>query len=640
MTTTEPDARLGAGELDLAGDFAKPDMDQWRDAVAKVLNRGRPEDKQFDGEQSIKRLRTTTVDGIEIEPVYTLADAPEHLGAPGVAPFTRGTTVRSGEMDAWDVRALHEDPDTLYTRKAVLEDLERGCTSLWLRVDPDAVSAEDISNNLADVLLDLVKVEVSSRTDQVAAAEALLGVYEKSGKDRSELSLNLGLDPIGLAALNGGEADLSGLAEWVKRLEGMPKSRAIVVDATFWDNAGAGDVHQLGFALATGVEYVRALLQQGVSVDDAFETINFRVSANTDQFATIARLRALRTCWNKVGETFGVTEAKRGARQQAVTSWRDITRDDPYVNILRGTISTFAAAVGGAEAVTVLPFDTAWGLPGDFSRRIARNTQVVLAEESNVGRVNDPAGGSWYVETLTTKLAEAGWAVLAEIEAHGGMAKAVADGHAEELIAPVIAERAKRLASRKEPVTGVSEFPNPEEKPVSAKTRPSAPERKGVAWHRDSEVFEALRDAVKVRGGQPKVFLACLGSRRDFGGREGFASNLFHVAGLATPEVEGGSLEQVVEAFKLSGTQVACLCSSAKVYAEQALPVAKALKEAGAQQVLLAGNIKELGESASEAGEVIDGTVAMGMDVVELLGSVLKTLGVSAPGLQTLGVSK
>lgn len=629
MTTTEPVAREGAGELKLASDFAKPGMDQWRAAAAKVLNRGRPEDKQLTGEQAVSRLVTTTVDGIEIAPIYTLEDAPAELGVPGVAPFTRGTTVHNGEADAWDVRALHEDPDAAFTKQAVLTDLERGATSLWFRIDPDAVQGEQLGEVLADALLELITVEVSSRTDQEAAAEALLKVVEADPKPANHKSVVLGLDPIGCAALNGTAPELGKLGQWVKRLDGMRNSRAIVVDATIWHNAGAGDVHELGFALATGVEYVRALMAQGLTADQAFDAIDFRVTATVDQFATIAKLRALRTAWNKVGETFGVSATKRGARQHAVTSWREITRDDAYVNMLRGTISTFAAGIGGAEAITTLPFDTVWGLPGDFSRRIARNTQVVLAEESNIVRVNDPAGGSWYVESLTSKLAEAAWAVLGKIDAAGGMAKAVVDGLPVRELEPVIAERAKRLATRKKPITGVSEFPNAGEADVTtAKPRPAAPEYKGLQWHRDSEVFEGLRDAVKASD-EAKVFLACLGARRDFGGRESFASNAFHVAGLATPEVEGGSVEEIVAAFKAAGTPVACLCSSAKVYADQALPVAKALKEAGAKTVLLAGNLKELGESASEAEGVIDGTVAMGMDIVALLDQTLDTLGVS-----------
>lgn len=628
MTTTQPDVVEGGGELNLAGDFESPSMDQWQAAVAKVLNRGRPEDKQFTGEQSIARLRTTLVDGIEIEPVYTLDDAVEGLGAPGAMPFTRGTTVRNGDMDAWDVRALHEDGDTAFTREQVLADLERGVTSLWFRIDPDAVQAGDLANNLADVMLDLAKVEVSSRTDQKAAADALLAVYEGSGKDKAELSLNLGLDPIGLAARNGGTPDLAGLADYAKKLDGMPKSRAIVVDATVWHNAGAGDVHEMAWALATGVEYVRALVDQGLNVDEAFDTINFRVSATTDQFATIARLRALRTCWARIGEVFEVAADKRGARQHAVTSWREITRDDPYVNVLRGTIECFGAAVGGAEAVTVLPFDTAWGLPTGFSRRIARNTQIVLAEESNIGRVNDPAGGSWYVENLTKALAEAAWAEFQAVEAAGGMVAALAAGRMTSELEKVVAERTKRLATRKQPITGVSEFPKIDETAPDSRPRPEAPAAGGLEWHRDSEVFEGLRD--RVAGSDAKVFLACLGARRDFGGREGFASNFFHVAGLPTPSSEGGEPADVVKAWQEAGSpKVACLCSSAKVYATQALPVAKALKEAGAEKVMLAGNLKELGDSAAEAEGVISGTISLGADAVTVLNDTLDTLGVA-----------
>ena len=625
MTTPTASAGAPSDDLVLAGDFDTPSYEQWADEVAKVLNKGRPEDKLLSADQAIERLRSKSVDGLVVEPIYTRNDVDGALGVPAAAPFTRGTTVRNGAMDAWDVRTLHEDPDVAVTRQAIRTDLERGATSVWLRVDPDAIAASDVAAVLGDVLLNLAKVEVSSRTDQVAAAEALLGVFEGSGTDIAELSLNLGLDPIGAAALSGSSADLSNLAQWVARLEGYAKSRAFVVDGTIYHNAGAGDVHEVAWLLATAVEYVRALVDQGVSVDAAFDAINFRVTATVDQVATIARLRALRTCWARVGEVFGVSEDKRGARQLAVTSWREITRDDPFVNILRGTISTFAAAVGGAEAITVLPFDTAWGLPNDFSRRVARNTQIVLAEESNIGRVNDPAGGAWYVESLTRQIAEKAWAAFQQVEAAGGMTEALASGLVAGQLGELNAERSKRLATRKQPLTGVSEFPNPSEAPVTGRTaRPEAPVLGGLVWARDSEIFESLRD--QTAGSDAKVFLACLGTRRDFGGREGFASNYFRIAGLETPSVEGGSTEQIVEAFQASGAKVACLCSSAKVYAAQGAEVAKALKDAGAAKVLLAGNLKELGDV--EDG-IIDGTISLGADVVAGLGDVLETLEVT-----------
>lgn len=618
---------MNDNDLTLGGDFAQPTFEEWSEAVAKVLNKGRPEDKQLSPANAVKKLVTTTVDGLTIEPMYLMPEKVEDLGLPGAAPFTRGTTVRRGEMDAWDVRALHEDGDAERTRKAINEDLERGVTSLWLRVDPDAIKPKDVQTVLADVLLDLAKIDVTSLSDQAAAANALLAVFESSGKANEELSLNLGIDPVGHAAITGQEANLDDLAEWVKKVASYHRSRAIMVDGTLWHNAGAGDIHEAAWILATAAEYVRALVVQGVSVDDAFKAIAFRVSATTDQFATIARLRALRTVWNRIGEAYGVAEENRGARQHAVQSWRQLTRDDAHVNILRSTISTFGAAVGGAEAITVLPFDSIHGLPKAFGRRIARNTQIVLAEESNIGRVNDPAGGSWYVEALTSQLEQAIWAEIQRVEAKGGMTKALADGTLKETLDSLNAERAKRLASRKQPITGVSEFPRVDELTLDVYDRPAAPERQGFAWHRDAEVFEALRDRTAELTSdteQPSVFLACLGTRRDFGPREGFASNLFHIAGLPTPSCEGGTVDQVVEAWKAAQTPVACLCSSPKVYAEQGAEVAKALREAGCSRLYLAGNFAELGDDSAK--ELFDGNIALGCDVTAVLTATLDTL--------------
>ncbi len=608
---------------ELAAVFPEPTLGEWDEAMLKVLNRGRPEGKELGLDAAMKRLRSTTIDGLVTEPLYTQADRVE-LGYPGVAPFTRGTTVKDGDMDAWDVRALHEDPDVATTRQHILTDLERGATSVWLRVDPDAIAASDLGTALADVLLDLAKIDISSHTDQVAAAEAILAIFEASDADHSQLKLNLGLDPIGQAALNGTAADLSRLAEFATRLQGYTKSRAVVVDATHFANAGAGDVHEVAWAIASGIEYVRAMIAQGLTAEQAFDTITFRVSAGVDQFATIARLRALRTLWNRVGEVFEVPAAQRGARQHAVTNFRELTRDDPYVNVLRGTISTFAAAVGGAEAITVLPFDTVAGLPTAFSRRVARNTQLVLAEESNIGRVNDPAGGAWYVEQLTDQLAKAAWLQVRKVEAAGGIAQALADGVLDADLAELRTARAARLANRTRPLTGVSMFPNPAEQPLDNPARPQAPELGGWTFSRDAEVFEQLRDAVGAAG-TPSVFLACLGSRRDFGAREGFTQPVVQIAGLATPSGEG-SIDEVVAAFTQANTPIAILCSNAKVYAEHGVAAAQALKAAGAKAVYLAGAIKELGAEVPEGA--IDGNVFAGMDVVSFLTGVLDQLGV------------
>ncbi|HAM45795.1 MAG TPA: methylmalonyl-CoA mutase small subunit, partial [Propionibacteriaceae bacterium] len=402
--------------------------------------------------------------------------------------------------------------------------------------------------------------------------------------------------------------------------------RALSVDVTCYNDAGAGDIDQVGYALASGVTYLRELEAAGITPAAAFGQITFRVTVGADQFTSIARLRALRRAWARIGELCGVPAERRGAVQHAVTSWRMITRDDPWVNLLRNTIATFAAAIGGAEAITTLPFDTALGLPDDFSRRMARNTQLVAGEEANIGRVNDPAGGSWYVENLTDQLAENAWGVFTQIEAAGGMATALSSGMIADRIAATNAERAKRLADRSQPLTGVSMFPKPDEAPREVRPRPVAPVRGGLQPVRDAEVFEALRDRAAAAAQTPTAVLACLGARRDFGARETFTTALLGVAGIATNLIEAGSAEEFAE--KATGSKFAILCSSAKVYAEQAVAVATALKQAGVQTVYLAGRLTETG--ADDATSVIDGEVYAGMDVVAFLNHTLDQMGGAA----------
>ncbi|MFT3861798.1 methylmalonyl-CoA mutase family protein [Micropruina sp.] len=613
--------------LTLAGDFSAPSRQDWEAEVLKVLNRRRPEGKELSIEQAMKRLTTTTVDDLIIDPLYSTTSAGPDLGHPGVMPFTRGTSLRTGTIHAWDITQLHEDPDVGYSNAAVLTDLNRGAVSLWLRVDPDAIAAADVAGVLAGVLPELARLRVSSRIDQVTAAQALAGFWRASGK-ASAVGGSLGLDALGHAALTGQAPEFGPQRDWVATgLAEFPKARAIAIDGLLYDDAGAGDVDVLAFAIATGVEYLRDLEADGISPERAFSQIAFRVPANADQFMTIARLRALRRLWARVGEVSGVPAAARGAVQLAVTSWRMITRDDPWVNLLRGTIATFAAATGGAESITVLPHDTAWGLPTEFSRRMTRNIQLLAAEESNLGRVADPAGGSWYVESLTDQLARRAWARVGEIEAAGGMAKALAQGRVADWIGETVAKRAVRLASRKQPITGVSMFPAEHEQPLEVRPRPVHPRQGGLQPHRDSEVFEALRDRVAASDHKPQVFLACLGARRDFGPREQFTANVLLVVGIERPSSEGGTASEIVEQVRRAGATTVILCSSARVYATQAIEVATALKAAGVDTVLIAGRRSET--AADCAVDVIDGEIFDGMDVAGFLAGTLDKLGVA-----------
>ena len=224
---------------------------------------------------------------------------------------------------------------------------------------------------------------------------------------------------------------------------------------------------------------------------------------------------------------------------------------------------------------------------------------------------------------------DAGWAEFQAVEAAGGMAAALTGDHVRTELDKLNTERANRLATRKQPITAVSEFPLLDAKSVETKPYPAAPAREGLEWHRDAEVFEALVDRSATCPERPKVFLACLGTRRDFGPREGFSAPVWHIAGMETPECEGGTTEEVVKAFKESGADIADLCSNAKTYAAQGLEVAKALKEAGAKLVYLSGAFKEFGDDAAEAEKVIAGRLYLGMDVVDVLTATLDTLGVA-----------
>lgn len=384
------------------------------------------------------------------------------------------------------------------------------------------------------------------------------------------------------------------------------------MDALPYHEAGGSAAQELGSSLATGVAYLRALTEAGLTVEQAAAQLEFRYAATADQFLTIAKLRAARRLWARVAEVCG---APGGQVQHAVTSPVMMSRRDPWVNMLRTTVATLAAGVGGADAVTVLPFDHALGLPDAFARRIARNTSTILVEESHLSRVIDPAGGSWYVERLTDELAHAGWEFFQRIEQEGGQAAALRSGRLRQDLADTWAARSAKLAKRREPITGVSEFPNLAERLVEREAAPVQPSG-GLPRVRRDEAYEALRarsDAhLAATGSRPRIFLAALGPAAAHTARLTFASNLFQAGGIE-PVTEGS--------FEDSGATEVCLCSSDALYEERAAEVAASLKSAGAAQVFLAGRPGQY--------PGVDAYVFAGCDAVAVLSATLDRMGVS-----------
>ncbi|MEU6476853.1 methylmalonyl-CoA mutase family protein [Streptomyces sp. NPDC047017] len=595
--------------LSLAADFPDATLEQWRHLVAGVLRKSGKEVSDAEAEQA---LSTALEDGLRTRPLYTARDAAPDPGLPGFAPFVRGGRPEGSTVGGWDVRQRHTVADTA----AVLADLENGVTSLWLAVGGHAgIPVDRLPATLDGVYLDLAPVVLDAGDAFEPAARRLLELYEERGVAADAARGNLGGDPLGHEARTGQAYDIAPVTELARRCaERHPGLRALTVDALPYHEAGGSAAEELGCSLATGVAYLRALAGAGLDIRQACAQLEFRYAASADQFLTIAKLRAARRLWARVAEVCGAPRA--GAQlQHAVTSTVMMTRRDPWVNMLRTTVAALAAGVGGADAVTVLPFDDPLGLPDAFARRIARNTSTILIEESHLSRVIDPAGGSWYVERLTDELARAGWEFFQEIERAGGQEAALRSGLVRERLAATWAARGAKLAKRREPITGVSEFPHLTEKPVVREPAPEPPSG-GLPRVRRDEAFEALRtrsDAhLAATGGRPRVYLEAVGPAAAHTARLSFAANLFQAGGIEP--VTAGTFEE-------SGAREACLCSSDALYAEQAEAVAGRLRAAGAGHVFLAGRPGPY--------EGVDTYVFAGCDAVAVLTATLDRMGVS-----------
>lgn len=574
--------------------------EDWESATAAVLRKLRRLDEDAPDADVWSVLSHRTLDGLFITPLGTPAVEFAPTGVPGSAPFTRGATSEpTGELDGWDIRAWFADPDVDVTVDHVHTDLENGVNSLWLAVGEGAIAVDALPRILERVFVDLAAVVLDAPDDPVAAAQALDSVFEDKAVSPAP-GTSYGADPIGAAVRGIGSTDAS-VAVAVAQLAAQRGARGIVVDATAVNDIGASDVQELAYSLAAGVAYLRQLVEAGLSVDDAADQIDFRYAATDEQFLTIAKLRAARRLWSRVLELSDATPV--GQRQHAVTSRPMYSAYDPYVNMLRATVAAFAAGVGGAQAVTALPFDEPLGLPVPFSRRIARNVSSLLISESHVATVTDAAGGSHLVEQLTDEVAQAAWTLFGELDADGGIVAALADGRLRDKIEQVVEERERLIATRAKPLTGVSEFPNLQEK---------HPERRPYGRSFPVRRWGASYEALRAEPAKTPVFLATLGTVAQHTARASFLSNLLAAGGIAV-EVAGatGDVADVLAAYDKAGKPaVVALAGPDDLYAERGVETVDALRDAGAKHVILAGKARDL---------TVDDSAAMGVDALAFL---------------------
>jgi methylmalonyl-CoA mutase len=588
------------------------------------------------------RLVGKTADGIPLEPLYREADIHTALdvsGMPGAAPFVRGA--RDG---AWTIRQAFTHPDPARTNDEILADLQGGVTAIELVIDPHgktgvAIRDEtDFDLTLAGVILEAAPVSLDAGEHALWAAETLRAKL----KGVAPAGVAFNLDPIGSWLRSGSRfcnGDEAGIYDFVATTcADLPNARYLRADARIVHEAGASEAQEIATALTAGITYLRKLEAKGLSIEQAAKAISFAVSVGPDVLVEAAKLRALRLTWARVLEASGAASAARAAHIHAFTSRRMMTRYDAWTNILRVTTAAFAAAVGGADDITTYPLTDALGLPTLFARRVARNTQHVLLEECRLGHVADPAGGSWFVEKLTRDLADKAWEIMQAIEGRGGIEGAARAGYLQELVASARTVRERAIATRRETITGVTDYPLLGAAPpavetdayASAKPVPAALDTETItplAPIRWAAPFEALRERAEAAHA-PRVFFANLAALAEFGPRAQFMRNFLAAGGVGSigPEEAHATMETLVDAFRQAKARVAVITGTDARYAEHAENAAQRLKAAGADWVLLAGKPGDLEAKLRAAG--VDQFVFAGVDALAELQTIHTALGV------------
>ncbi len=636
-------------DLALASEFPPATRADWLALVERTLK----------GARIDERLVARTADGIEIQPLYARDDAkqplPRHVGSP-----------------EWLIAQAADHPEPEEANRQILDDLENGGSVVVLKVGSETrrgirlAERRDLTRTLEGVQLDAVPIVLDGGGAAIEASVLLAGLWEERSIPPAAQRGSLGLDPLAAVARNG---RLGGtVAAWYAHIADLMGQtdlpdgvRVVVADTRPYHAAGASEVQELAFAAAAAVEHMRGLEASGIPIQTTAQRLDFLITADADVFLTIAKLRAARTLWAQICSASGITNAPM--QLSVETAWRMMSRRDPWVNMLRTTAACFAAAMGGAERVTVLPFTAAIGQPDGFARRIARNTQLILEQESHLSMVADPAAGSWYVEQLTREFAEAAWKLFQKIEAGGGLARSLMEGHVQAMVRQTATARRQDVAARRLPLTGVSAFPNLAETLPATLPPADAGERRDSSGQVQQTVaelieiartggplqlacngetviepleaeyigaaFERLRDlsdrCLAEHGARPRIFLANLGRPADFNDRANRARNLFEAGGIEAIMTRGfASPQEAVEAFATSGTRLACICAGDDL-TDAADLLAHELGRHGAVKVYVMDTSGSDTDAPDRSGAVT--TLHEGGDIVDILEDAYRAIG-------------
>jgi methylmalonyl-CoA mutase len=593
----------------------------WRRAAEAALNGA-----------NLDTLVSKTADGVRIEPVYRPAEGPRALGPDG----------------PWRVVARLDHPEPGEANAQALDDLINGADDLQV-VFSGAVGAHGYGLRRFDPAT-LHKAFDGLRFDAGAHFELDLGregprealafaaLVERAGVNPADTSVSFGLDPFAASAR--GPFPVEWTAEAAPYLESALKLRGMgfgaplmTADARGVHAAGGSPAQELAFALAASVSLLRLLDGAGAPPAEARAFIAFRLAADADQFATLSKFRALRILWSRVEDACGLEP--RAAHVHAESAWRMMTARDPYLNVMRGAMAAFSAGLGGADSICVLPHTLAVGLPDSLSRRLARNAQLILLRESNLGFVADPAAGAGAFEAMTKALCERAWALFQEIENEGGLPSALGNGAFQRQVAISAAALAHDIARVKPPITGVSAHVNLAEPRVEVavgapEREESTPAQGALAPLRLAEPFERLRDKsdaiVRQTGSRPRVYIAALGPEPKHRGRLAHVRESLEAGGFeGVYDGESATPEEAIERVKASGATLVCLCGDDQAYAAHAAAFARSISALGANGLALAGRPGDREAEWRAAG--VNDFIFAGGDVVAALLGLYRRIG-------------
>jgi len=558
-------------------EFPPITTEQWEAQIIKDLK----------GADYEKKLVWKTIEGFSVQPYYRA----EHLTnlnhlkyVPGEFPYVRGN---KSKCNCWYVRQNIDATDAKAANKKALDVLMKGVDSLGFDLScKENFSTQEFETLLKDICIESIELNIMNASAAHPFVDFLKSKIQSENINKNEVTGSVSFDPLAHLTLNGNfckaqDAVFQTAKELIEKAIDLPKFRTIGVNGEMFSNAGATIVQELAFALSMGNQYLNLLTEKGLDVDTIAQNLKFNFGVSSNYFMEIAKFRAARMLWAKIVEAYGPKSLESAKMNiHAATSKFNQTIYDPYVNMLRGTTESMSAAIAGVDSLTVTPFNAAYEKSTDFSDRIARNTQILLKEESYFDKIVDPAGGSYYIETLTNSIAENAWALFQEIEAKGGYVEAFKAGYIQGLVNESANKRNLNIANRREILLGTNQYPNALEKAdakisldtiISKTTKREDAIAEPIRPYRGAEEMETLRLKTDRAEETPKVFLLTIGDLTMRKARAGFASGFFACAGFEVIDNLGfASVDEGVKAAMDKKANIVVVCSSDDEYPQYA----------------------------------------------------------------------